>query len=61
MQREARTLAPYLSRFADSLGYRTMEIEPAYPLLFRHLPVAVFSTKLRFVRDAAGVWQEQHE
>jgi hypothetical protein len=59
MRREARDIAPFICHYADSLGYRTLQIDPAYPLLFRHFPIAVFSTPMRFVRDSAGHWQEE--
>lgn len=59
MRREASDIAPFIWHFADSLGYRTLQIDPAYPLLFRHFPIAVFSTPIRFVRDSTGHWQEE--
>ena len=59
MRREARDIAPFIGHFADSLGYRTLQLDPAYPLLFRHFPIVVFSTPMRFVRDSTGQWQEE--
>lgn len=59
MRREARDIAPVIWDYADSLGYRKVQIDPAYPLLFRHFPIVVFSTPMRFVRDSAGHWQEE--
>jgi hypothetical protein len=59
MRREASDIAPFIYHFVDSLGYRTLQIDPAYPLLFRHFPIAVLSTSMRFVRDSTGQWQEE--
>lgn len=52
-------IAIVTAAYFDSLGYRTLQLDPAYPLLFRHFPIVVFSTPMRFVRDSTGQWQEE--
>jgi hypothetical protein len=59
MGAEARDLAPSLFPIAERLGYSILKLQAARPLLFRHFPLVIFSTNLRFVRDSAGAWREE--
>jgi hypothetical protein len=56
---EARTLAAGFIRLADSLGVRTILVEPSKPLLLRSFPILTFAAVSQFTRTTSGAWHEQ--
>lgn len=56
---EARTLAPLISRFADTLGVSIMVIKPTRPIFTRAFPLARRSWEVRYERDSTGKWTEK--
>ena len=58
MLAEARTLAPALWPIADSLGFQALVLQPSYPVLFRHFPLAVVSWALRYESTSGRGWHE---
>ena len=58
MLAEARTIAPALWPIADSLGFQALVLQPSYPLLFRHFPLAVVSWTLRYEAAPGRGWHE---